>query len=365
MTQREKEILERIKENPLVSQKELADQLNITRSSVAVHITNLQKKGYIAGKGYIVKEDPYICVIGGSNVDIQGFPKNELLIHDSNPGKVKISLGGVGRNIAENTALLEMQVKFITALGSDIYGENILKDSKSKNIDMSYTLISKMYPTSTYLSILNEERDMHIAVSDMDIIDEISISYLRDKDHIIKNAQICLVDCNLNKDVIEYIAQTYSEYTPIFLDTVSSSKALKAKDVIGKFHTIKPNLIEAQRLSGIEINDLSEISKIGNYFYNLGVKQIFISLSKEGTYYFDGKEEGILKNPEIIPINTTGAGDAFISGLIYSYINHYSSKESAKFAMGCAIMALSHEDTINPNLSISGVKKLIREMISC
>ena len=52
MTDREQEILEIIKENPMVSQQELADILNITRSSVAVHIKNLMKKGYITGKGY-------------------------------------------------------------------------------------------------------------------------------------------------------------------------------------------------------------------------------------------------------------------------------------------------------------------------
>ena len=54
MTNREQEILELIRKNPMISQKELADSLGITRSSVAVHISNLLKKGYVVGKGYIV-----------------------------------------------------------------------------------------------------------------------------------------------------------------------------------------------------------------------------------------------------------------------------------------------------------------------
>ena len=53
MTQREAQILQWIQENPLISQQELADRAGITRSSVAVHISNLMKKGYIDGKGYI------------------------------------------------------------------------------------------------------------------------------------------------------------------------------------------------------------------------------------------------------------------------------------------------------------------------
>ena len=44
MTERESEIFEWIKENPLISQQEIADRAGITRSSVAVHISNLMKK---------------------------------------------------------------------------------------------------------------------------------------------------------------------------------------------------------------------------------------------------------------------------------------------------------------------------------
>lgn len=50
MTNREKEILQLIKDKPMISQKELAEKLNITRSSVAVHITNLLKKAVYSGK---------------------------------------------------------------------------------------------------------------------------------------------------------------------------------------------------------------------------------------------------------------------------------------------------------------------------
>ena len=49
MTKREQEILSWIRENPLISQQELAQRAGITRSSVAVHISNLMRKGLIRG----------------------------------------------------------------------------------------------------------------------------------------------------------------------------------------------------------------------------------------------------------------------------------------------------------------------------
>ena len=97
MTQRERQILKWIEENPMISQQELADKAGITRSSVAVHISNLMKQGHIVGKGYIVRTAPYAVVVGGVNLDIGGRSLGELVPEDSNPGQVRTSLGGVGR----------------------------------------------------------------------------------------------------------------------------------------------------------------------------------------------------------------------------------------------------------------------------
>lgn len=44
MTNRENEIFEIIKNNPYISQDEIANKLSIKRSSVAVHISNLIKR---------------------------------------------------------------------------------------------------------------------------------------------------------------------------------------------------------------------------------------------------------------------------------------------------------------------------------
>ena len=115
MTQREREILNWIEREPMISQQELADRLGITRSSVAVHISNLTKKGYIAGKGYVLRSGTYAMVVGGVNIDIGGRSHKALVPSDSNPGCVTTALGGVGRNIAHNLALMGTEVRMLTA----------------------------------------------------------------------------------------------------------------------------------------------------------------------------------------------------------------------------------------------------------
>lgn len=364
MTSREEELLELIRRNPAISQNELADTLGITRSSVAVHITNLIKKGYILGKGYILKEEDYITVLGGANIDIIGLPNKSLIPADSNPGQIKVTLGGVGRNIAENLIHLGAPTKLITAVGEDIYGKKILEHAGRIGLDMKNSLILNQMPTSTYLAILDENRDMTMAINQMDIIDEISIDFIQSKRQLIENSKICVIDTNIPADVINYVLDNFKN-TVFFLDTVSSRKAMKVKDRIGAFHTIKPNKIEAELLSGIRIESLKDMLSASEYFLNKGVKRVFITLGPDGVFYNDGSIHKLIPNPKVDVVNATGAGDAFIAALTYSYFSDYDIDTSARFSMAAAILALSCEETINPNISKENVNKKMKEIGLC
>ena len=362
MTDREKEILEILRDDPMVSQQALADMLNITRSSVAVHITNLMKKGYIKGKGYIISKSNFVTVIGGSNVDIQGSPNDELTMFDSNPGKVDISLGGVGRNICENISKLGINTKLISAVGNDVYGDRILSECKKLNIDTSDCYVSDLYPTSMYLSILNNNYDMQLAISHMDVMEKIDIDYIVSKHTSIKDSLAIVLDTNLSFEVIDYISRTYKDI-PIFIDTVSTQKSLKIKDIIGRFTTIKPNKLEAEILSGIKINNNDDLHTCAKYFLDKGVKNVFITLGHEGVFCANKDESLLLPGVSIDIVSATGAGDAFIAALVYSYLKNYNLTDTAKFSTAASILTLLHKNTINPSISVDSVEKILKEMI--
>lgn len=364
MTEREKEILNILKNDPMISQQELADKLSIARSSIAVHITNLMKKGYIKGKGYILNKSNYITVIGGSNIDIQGVPSNPLVMFDSNPGKVDISLGGVGRNIADNMCRLGLSTKLISAVGNDLYGNQILSECKNFGIDIDDCFVSNEVSTSIYVSILNSSNDMQLAISHMDILDKVDISYISSKHQAINDSLAIVIDTNLSKEVIDYITSTYS-YLPIFVDTVSTVKCMKIKDILGKFNTIKLNKYEAEALSGIKINSIDDLNLCSKNLLNKGVKKVFITLGEDGVFCASKEENIKLDGVEINIVNATGAGDAFTAALLYSHLNDFNLEDTARFSVGASLIALSHENTINPNMSVDNIEKILKEMNLC
>jgi len=301
-----------------------------------------------------------VCIIGGANVDIIGIPYSSFTPRDSNPGKVSISCGGVGRNIAENLSHLGIATSLITILGDDPHGELILNQSAAAGINMEGSIIMNNHSTSVYLAILDEKGDMLSAVSHMDIYEEMAPEHLEKQRGIIDSCDLCLLDTNLPQHIIEYIV---TSFTPgaFMLDTVSSNKALRASRVLGHFHTIKPNRVEAEALWGKPIKNMEDAFEACRYFIALGIRQVFITLGQDGVCFSNGKVFGHFTPPPSPIVNATGAGDAFSAALAYCYIQGYDLEYTAKFASAAAAITLAHEKTICPNLCVDNINRLIKE----
>lgn len=306
----------------------------------------------------------YALVIGGTNIDILGIPKENLIYHDSNIGNVKISLGGVARNIGENLSRLGVETHLVSIIGDDPYGDLIREESEKIGLNLDNSLILEKTMTSIYLSILDGDGDMELALSSMDNIKSMDIEFIKSKKELIEASKVCIIDTNVPKETIEYLLKNFKG-TDFFLDTVSTAKAKKIKDLVGYFHTIKPNKIESEILTGIKIQGEEDLEKSIEYFHSKGVKNVFITLSKDGVIFSDGKTIDRLKAHDPKIVNATGAGDAFIAALAYGHINNMEIKEMAKLGVGASLLALSHENTINPNMSIKNIYKKLEELKLC
>lgn len=354
MTQRERQILNLIAANPMISQQELADSLDITRSSVAVHISNLLKKGYIAGKGYVLRTGNYAVVVGGVNVDIGGRSHAKLVEADSNPGKVSITLGGVGRNIAHNMSLLGVDVKMLTAIGEDVYGNRIAESCRTLGIDASRALRVSDCATSTYLYIADEAGEMAMALSDMEICDRITPSYLSANQQVLQNAQVVVADTNVPTETLVYLAENCS--APIFCDPVSTIKAEKLRPVLNKIHTLKPNRLEAELLSGVEIHSKADAEAAAKVLLDKGVQRVFLSMGTEGMYAATAETQIWMENIPGDMVNTTGCGDSVMAALVWAWMNDLDLEETLKAGLAAGSITMEASETINPAMSATALK---------
>ncbi|MDD6240285.1 MAG: winged helix-turn-helix transcriptional regulator [Eubacteriales bacterium] len=355
MTPREEEILALIGENPMISQEEIAKKTHMSRSSVAVHITSLKRQGYILGRRYVVRTKPYVAVVGGINIDIGGTPFSTFVPEDSNPGTVHTSFGGVGRNIAQDLALLSLPVEMLTVLGNDDNAKKIEEHCHSVGIGLNYAKRVPDLPTSTYLYVENEKGKMVAAIADMSIMERFDVQYVKEKEEALAKAQVIVLDTNPPEDALLEILRTTK--APIIADAVSTTKAKKLEKGLSYLTGLKCNDLEAMTLTGIEIHDVATAHQAADRLVQLGVKNAFISLGSEGACAAD--KSGSLYLPPFPGkvVNTTGCGDAFTAGIVYAFYRGMSLKEALRAGLATATFPLETESSVNSSLSESGMCK--------
>ena len=354
MTQRERQILQLIESDPMISQQELAETLGITRSSVAVHISNLMAKGHIAGRGYVLRSGSYAVVVGGVNVDIGGSSFAPLVAEDSNPGTVHVSLGGVGRNIAHNLSLMGTDVRMLTAFGDDAHGQRIAASCAELGIDASHARRITGGTTSTYLYLTDEKGEMALAVSDMEICKKITPTYLSSNLNLLQNAQVVVTDTNIPEESLIYLAENCT--APLFCDPVSTIKAGKLRPILSRIHTLKPNKLEAELLCGVKIETMEDVEKAADKLLEMGVHRLFISLGADGIYAAMGKERVRLQNLPGEMVNTTGCGDASMAAIAWAYLEGMDLKQTALAALAAGAIAMESAETINPAMSATAIR---------
>lgn len=299
-----------------------------------------------------------ISIIGGITADIEGNPYNQLIYGDSNPGRITLSYGGVGRNITENLARMGASVGFVSVAGDDFPGRGAVRDLNELGVNIDKVKLLKEENTAVYMSILNMVGDMELALCNMDVLERLSSNIIDDAFDSITKSKIIGMDTNLTAETLEYATNKLNGI-PLFLDPVSVTKAVRAKEFIGRFHTIKPNRMEAEILSGMSIVSESDLEKAGQWFIDQGVQKVFITISSGGIYYKDASESGMIRPSTINVKSSTGAGDAFSAAILYSYLKGFDIKTTAEYGMAAAAITLESKTAVNSQMSLEKLLKLI------
>lgn len=302
----------------------------------------------------------YIAVVGGVNIDIGGQSLAPLRFRDSNPGKIHSSLGGVGRNIAHNLALLGVPVKLISALGADSAAEQVELSCQQLGIDLSASLHIPEKQTGTYLYIDDPSGDMALALNDMTILESLTPDFFASVLELLCHAELVVLDANLPSDSISYIARNCT--APILGDPVSVAKAKRFEPVLSHFMTLKPNRLETEILSGIQINSNVDLFSAADRLLETGLQQVFISLGADGVLAADHTQKILLPGTSAQVVNTNGCGDAFTAAIAFAALNHADLAESARIGLAAAAITAECDAAVYPCMNSNTIKSRLETL---
>ena len=289
------------------------------------------------------------AVVGAANIDIGGFPSGRIAMQDSNPGRVRLSAGGVGRNIACNLARLGVETHLIAALGTDPFAGIVREDCAAAGVDTGLCFTLPGEATSTYLFIADSAGDMQLAVSDMQICAGLTPEALSERVDALNAMDAVVLDANLSAGALGFLARSLR--VPLLADAVSTAKAPRLAGALERLWALKPNAIEAETLTGIPVHDAASAARAAEALVGMGVGRAFITLGERGVCCSDGRRTMFLPGPAVRLANATGAGDAFTAALAWGALRALDLRSCAIAGLAAAAIAVESLQTVSPEIS--------------
>jgi len=295
-----------------------------------------------------MREEPYVLVIGATNIDVCGKSHSRVVLKDSNPGTVSLSTGGVGHNIALNLALMGMPVRYITALGDDEHGRMVLDEGRRAGIE--YVL--PPFPglrTGTYVYVSDADGDMVVAVNDMEVTASLTVEMLEPYANMMGQAALVVTEANLPATTLAFIADHSSR---LAADPVSTIKMGRLAGLWNRLFLFKPNKLEAEMLTGVTISDERSLQKACRTMVDWGIGNVVVSLGSDGACLMNKQRYlhyPVAKTDKMV--NATGAGDAFVAGFCFGIMRRNNDAFALRCALAASALTIESEAAVNAQIN--------------
>lgn len=303
---------------------------------------------------YTLSEKP-VLVIGTAGIDVVGILEDDLNRGASTQARILSTFGGVGRNVAENLARLGQDVRLMTAVGDDYFGEQILANLNEAGVDISTSISSPGISTGAYLGVINPQGSMEYALDDLRAIEVITPKYIREHCQIFKDSSLLFIDANLPAKTLQTIMlQAKRTNLPVFADPASIRLASKLTPFLEQIDLLTANNAEAAVYcqEGFEASHREKAIEAAKHLVTRGVSTAIVTLAEFGVCYATSQTSGYIPAIRTEIADPTGAGDAMSAAVIFSLMNDIPLDDAIRLGVSAASLTLRYRGAVVPDLTL-------------
>lgn len=281
---------------------------------------------------------PKIVVIGSLNMDLVVQAERAPERGETILGKeIHFIPGGKGANQAIALARLGAETTMIGAVGSDVFGQDLLKALQADGVDTSGVKVLDKGTTGVASILLAAGDNSIVVVSGANA--QCLPEDLDRHEEKISRADLIVLQLEIPLQTVEYaVKMAKKQGKPVLLNP-APAQTLPA-ELLRQVDYITPNRSELSLLAGIG-SDFA-LEKEMDQLLNLGVSYCITTLGAEGAVYkAKGDQLCRVEGHKVPVIDTTGAGDAFNGGLAYALAEKKSIAEAVKFAGQVSALAVT------------------------
>lgn len=299
--------------------------------------------------------DGPVLVIGAAGIDLVGRLQGELHLGTSNPSSIRSSHGGTARNIAENLGRLGQPVSLISALGTDLAGDQLLDRLVEAHVDVQAVRRIPDLPTGTYLAVIDADGELQLALDDMRPIDAITPEYLKANRELFATASALVLDANLSGATLRTAFSLARQAgLPVCADPTSNALSHRLRRYLDRLYIVTPNVNEAGILCDLELETAHrrQAMDAAKCLVSRGVRIAIVTLAQLGVCYATSETSGYVPAIRTEIVDPTGGGDALTAALLFALLNDFPIDEAIRLGVSAATLTLQHIGAVYPELSL-------------
>ena len=293
-----------------------------------------------------------IVVIGAVFVDVKGFPEDLYLPTGRNAGEIKFVHGGVGRNVAEDIANVELRPTFVSLVDNSAQGEDVLRKLRRHKVNTDYI---RAVPSGMgmWLAVFDQTGDLAGSISQRpdlscicDILDEKG-------DEIFKSADSVVIEVDIGKDIVKRTLDLAEKYgVPVYGVVANMGIASERRDLLQRLDCFVCNQAEAGILFVADYSNATPedlCADLPDRLESANIPSIIVTMGSRGAVYANRSGEvGFFPAEHVKVRDTTGAGDAFCAGVSIGLTYGKSMREAVEIGTRLAASVIKVSENVCP-----------------
>ena len=293
-----------------------------------------------------------IVVIGSTFVDIKGYPMGQYIPDGRNAGSIEQVHGGVARNVVENIANIELRPSFVSLVDDNGAGLDVINKLNRHKVDTTFVKQTKD-GMGVWLALFDHTGDLAGSISKRPDLQPIYDILLEHGDEIISNADSVALELDLEQDVVKEVFRLAQKYKKQVFAVISNMAiALERRDFFQKLDCFVCNQQESGMLFIKDLENLTPeemLEQLPTLSQRAGIRKMVVTMGEKGAvYYSEDGETGICPALKVDVVDTTGAGDAFFSGVTAGITYGKSLKESCEIGTRLSASVICTKDNVCP-----------------
>ena len=294
-----------------------------------------------------------IVVVGTVFVDIKGFPDNKYIPAGRNAGSVDFVHGGVGRNVAEDIANVELRPRFVSMVDETAQGDEVLRRLNSHKVDTRY-VIPVPDGMGIWLAVFDTGGDVIGSISKRPDMDAMARLLEEKGDEIFADADSVVLEIDLDTEIVKKVLHYAQKYGKrVFAVVANMSIASQRRDFLQSIDCFVCNAQEAGILfaddyrQNMEPEQLCE--ELSQRVIQAQIPSMVVTMGSRGAAYASMHgEKGLCPARPVQVKDTTGAGDAFCAGVTIALTYGKSLAEASAIGTRLASSVITVSENVCP-----------------